>query len=137
MVCEFTRIYSIKSLTEALEVIRKVDRPNAGILVDNLHLARCNLEPSDLLDVDPKLLPYVQLSDSSAQPRGDLLFDARNDRCNPGEGELPIQDFLNSIPTYTPLSLEIRSAPLREKFKDPVKRAQEVLKATKRVLNQD
>ena len=63
-VVEFTPILSIPDLATALAVVRAAERDNAGVLVDNLHLARCGCSPADLVGIDPALLPYVQLCDA-------------------------------------------------------------------------
>jgi hypothetical protein len=50
----------------------------------------------------------------------------------PGEGELPLDDLLAQLPPATPLSVELRSAALRDDHPDPADRARALLAATQR-----
>jgi sugar phosphate isomerase/epimerase len=136
VVVEFTRLYTIDSLTAAREVLRICDRPNAGILVDNLHLARCGLDPSHLGAGSGAEFPYIQLSDAPLAPADPspegLLHEARHGRCNLGDGALPIAEFLRAFAPDAPVSLEVRSAEMRASLRDPVDRAASVLRAFRR-----
>ena len=140
VVVEFTRLYTIASLTDALEVLGACARPNAGILVDNLHLQRCGHAPSDLEGIDPGWLPYVQLSDATIEPvdpsRDGLLTEARHGRRNLGDGELPLAEFLAAFAAETPVSLEVRSRSMRQAFTDPRERARAVMGAYRRLVAQ-
>ena len=103
-------------------------RPNGAILADNLHVDRAGGEPiTALRQLDPALLPYAQVCDAPARPadasRPGLFSDARDGRRLLGEGALPVREFLAALPAGIPLSLEIRSRRLRERFPDAVERA--------------
>ncbi len=132
---EFLPILSLKTLDEALDVIHQVNAPNAGILVDSHHLDRSGSSPADLAGIDPSVFRYAQLNDAPADPGPNLHADAMDNRSSPGEGELPLVDFVNALPANTPLSMEVRSAALRDAFPDPADRARSVLKATQLFLN--
>lgn len=134
-VVEFTPILSIPDLPTALAVVQASDRDNAGVLVDNLHLARCGCSPSDLVGLDPALMPYVQLCDAPAEAPADLYADALEGRCLPGEGGLPVTEFLQFVPPGTPISAEILSASLRARCPDPTERASVVLHAVRQALD--
>lgn len=133
-VVEFTPILSIPDLDTALAVVETVGRPNAGILVDNLHLARSGGSPEDLAGIDPALMPYVQLCDAPAEAPDDLFGDALQGRCLPGDGGLPVTEYLQIVPASTPLSAEVLSASLRVSHPDPLDRARAVLTATRAAL---
>ena len=120
VVVEPTRLYSIASIDAAERVLALAARPNSGILLDNLHLHRAGEAPDTARRLPPQQIPYAQLCDGPRRPdqetpRG-LFDDARNKRMLLGEGELPIAEYLDSLPAGTPLSLEIRSRQLREDF---------------------
>ena len=51
-------------------VLDAVDRPNASVLIDNLHLARTGGTVADVAAVAPERLPYVQLCDAPANAPG-------------------------------------------------------------------
>jgi sugar phosphate isomerase/epimerase len=97
----------------------------AGILVDNLHLARSGGSVADLTAVPLNLMPYLQIADAAGptpQTAADLLEEAVHGRLLPGEGDLPIKDLLVAVPNVA-LSFEVRSTALHERFPDPVDRA--------------
>jgi len=133
LVCalEFLPIMSLGTLEDALAVIERVDRPNAAILVDNLHLDRSGGSPGDLALIDPALLPYAQVCDAPAVPADDRIYDARLGRLNIGEGDLAVERFVAALPPTTDLSAEIRSQRLYDRFPDPLNRARAVLAATR------
>jgi sugar phosphate isomerase/epimerase len=137
-VFEFLMISEVKTLAQALEVVRGVGHPAGGVLVDALHLQRCGAAPDDLRGLAPALLPYAQLCDGPAAlmepgPQA-YLEDAIDGRSAPGEGGLPLVDLLNALPAGIPLSLEVRSRRYREQYPDPVARARAVLEQTRRFL---
>lgn len=128
VVVEPTLLYSVATLAEAAEVVALAGRPNGAILADNLHLDRAGGNAIDVLGLlDPALLPYAQLCDGPARPadtsRAGLLSDARDGRRLLGDGRLPVREFLAALPGGTPLSLEIRSRELRQRYPDAAERA--------------
>jgi len=137
-VLEFLMIGSVRTLDEALAVVRDVGHPAAGVLVDALHLQRCGASPDDLRGVDARLLPYAQLCDGpTALVDADyqaFLVDAVDGRSAPGEGGLPLRRLLEVLPAGIPLSLEVRSRAYRDRYPDAVDRARAVLEQTKRFL---
>lgn len=128
VVVEPTLLYSVATLAEAAEVVALAGRPNGAILPDNLHLHRAGGNAIEVLGLlDPALLPYAQLCDGAARPadtsRAGLLSDARDGRRLLGDGGLPVREFLAALPGCTPLSLEIRSRELRERYPGAAERA--------------
>lgn len=139
VVLEFLAITEVRSLPLALEVVRDVAHPAGGILVDALHLLRTGGAARDLRGVDAGLLPYLQLCDATAALADDsqegLLEDALYLRRLPGDGELPLRDILGEIDRTLPLSVEIRSRELMQRFAaDAAGRARAVFDATQRFL---
>jgi len=137
-VFEFLMISAVPSLAEALAIVRDVDHPAAGVLIDALHLARCGAMPADVASLDPRLLPYAQLCDGPLQlatrDHATFLTDAVDGRSAPGEAELRLHELLDALPAALPLSLEVRSRAYRERYPDPVDRARAVLEQTQRWL---
>lgn len=131
VVVEPTVLYSVTNLAEAQQVVALAARPNGAILADNLHLDRAGGEPIAALGkLDPALLPYAQLCDAPAKPvdrsRSGLFDDARDGRRLLGDGGLPVRGYLAALPEGIPLSLEIRSQLLRERYPDATERAARV-----------
>ena len=127
---EFMAFMSIRDLPQAIGVLDAVDRPNAAVLVDNLHLARTGGTPGDVATLDPARLPYVQLCDAPAASPDNLITEALDERLTLGDGKLPIGELVAALPDHTALSMEIRSAYLRSTFPDPTDRARHILSTT-------
>ena len=135
---EFMRFTSVRSLADAVEIVRTAGHPAGAVLVDMLHLVRSGSGPEDLLGIDPDLLPYTQICDAPAEPPGEdpggLMAEALEGRLLPGEGALPIEEILARLPTGRPLSCEILSSDLNQRFPDTKARAKAVSDATRAFL---
>jgi sugar phosphate isomerase/epimerase len=131
---EFLAFMTVRSLSGAVAVVDAVARPNAGVLVDGLHLARTGSTPADVAALPSSILPYVQICDGPAEMGPDPLADALDLRSIPGEGGLPVRELIAVLDPATPLSLEVRSARLRTDFPDPTDRARHLLDGTRRFL---
>ena len=133
---EFMRFMAVATLADAVEVVTAADHPAAAILVDALHLHRCQLTPDDVARLDPHLLAYAQLCDGTAAiPPPELLVDdALHRRLLPGDGALPLIEFVRVFGPEVPFSIEIRSAPLVADHPDPTARARAVAAASRRLL---
>jgi sugar phosphate isomerase/epimerase len=132
---EFGAFTAVRSLADALDVLERCGRPEAGLLVDPLHFARTNGQPADLAGIDRRRFAYAQFCDAAPQgPSPDdvpaIIEEALDLRLMPGEGALPLADFLEALPPGTPLSVELRSKALRKGYADPVERAHALLAAT-------
>jgi sugar phosphate isomerase/epimerase len=103
----------IKTIGEALATLDAVGAPNATLLVDALHFFRMGGRTEDLAAVDPNRLPYLHLCDAPlAHPGIDgLRPEGRSGRSYPGQGELPLVDFVRAFPKGTTIVVE---APCRD-----------------------
>lgn len=125
VVCEFLPIFPLATLDRALDIVQSAGRPNAGVLIDGLHLRSAGLTPAALARIDPAMFPYIQVCDAAATTptdRGELVDEARHGRSWPGEGGLPVEDLMTVIGDV-PVSYEVRSRVDRERFPDPFDRA--------------
>jgi len=129
------RFTSVRNLADALDIVDRANQPNAGILVDLLHVVRSETTLDAIAAADPALFPYVQWCDGTAEPRGwddrDLITDALDYRSIPGDGDLPVGELEKLFADSVPFSLEVRSQALRDSFADPVERARHLLLRTK------
>lgn len=135
---EFMRFTPVRTLADALDVLSLADQPNAGILVDLLHVVRSGTTLAEIEAVDPALFPYAQWCDGPAEPQGwdrrEIIVDALDDRSIPGEGALPVNEFEQLFADSVPFSLEVRSKALRDRFPDPAERAAHLLNVTRAAL---
>lgn len=136
---EFGAFTEIKSLAMALDVIERSARPDAGLLIDPLHLARTGGLPADLVGVSARRLPYAQFCDAAAAGPSvsdvkAIIDEAVDGRLLPGQGALPLAELLGVLPAGIPLSVELRSKALRDNWPDPAERARVLRRATEDFL---
>jgi 4-hydroxyphenylpyruvate dioxygenase len=94
----------IRSLESAVALVTGVGRANLGLLLDTYNLARTGADPAALGEVPRELVFAVQLADGMREPcGGDPGFDSLHNRCQPGEGELPLADMLEPLLRNDPL----------------------------------
>lgn len=124
---------AVRRLADALEVVTAAGRPDAGVLVDALHLFRTGGSPADLRAVPPGLLRSVQLCDAGATaPVGTeaIIAEARSGRLPPGEGVLDLDALMTELPAGAVLSAEV---PMGTAL-PPEERARRVYAATRALL---
>lgn len=105
---EFIPYSEVRSLADAAALLAAVRPADAGLLVDALHLSRSGGQPADLASYDPALFSYGHLCDAPAALPGPdgLRPEARGNRLYPGEGGLPLDDFLAAFPPGAPMAVE-------------------------------
>ncbi len=102
---------AIGDLPAAAGLVREVANPAAGLLIDAMHLYRSGASHADLAALDPGMVRYAQVCDvpmvSAFENYGE---EASYERGAPGEGELPLAQFVRALPTDIVIGLE---APMR------------------------
>ncbi len=99
----------INDYRDAWEVVRRADHPAIGTILDSFHILGRNLPTDPIGAIPGERIFLVQLADAPKLSL-DILSWSRHFRCFPGQGELPVADFLRAIAStgYAgPLSLEI------------------------------
>jgi sugar phosphate isomerase/epimerase len=106
----------ISSLKVAAALAASGEYSGLTLMIDSLHLARCGETPADIAALDRALIGAAQLCDGPlAHPGNDAYrYEALFERGIPGEGELPLLDFLKSIPADVLVSPEVPLKALRE-----------------------
>jgi 4-hydroxyphenylpyruvate dioxygenase len=94
---------------DAWEIVRRADHPNIGLILDSFHTLARGIDSETIRSIPGDRIFIVQLADA---PRieMDLLYLSRHFRNMPGEGDLPITDFMRAVAATGydgPLSLEI------------------------------
>jgi len=99
------------SLGDAYDLVLAAQQANLGLLLDPLHLARGGDTPDRIRGIDPKRIFYAQLCDADLRrPEGmDLAEEARTMRLYPGEGSLPLAEFLRALPEGIEIEAEVPS----------------------------
>lgn len=80
------------------------------MLADLLHLSRSGGQPADLRNVGAGRVFLAQLCDAKGPPPpsiADITHEARNGRLNPGDGDLPLGEFIDALPPSIELECEV------------------------------
>ena len=109
---EFCPAFTIRSLPEALDAVRHIGEGRATVLIDSMHFFRSGGTVREIADLDPALIGHVQLSDAARKgPKGEdrtsYMAEAMAGRMIPGQGELPMREFVEALPRGQVLGLEV------------------------------
>jgi 4-hydroxyphenylpyruvate dioxygenase len=94
---------------DAWEIVRRADHANVGLILDSFHTLSRKLDPNSIRAIPGDKIFIVQLADAPLIDM-DLLYWSRHFRNMPGEGDLPVTDFMRAVAAtgYNgPISLEI------------------------------
>lgn len=98
----------INDLEGALAALRHTGSARAMLSVDAMHVFRSGGSATELAALDPGLIGYAQICDA---PRGGPLADYGREtlfaRKIPGEGELPLADFIAALPPQVAIGVEV------------------------------
>ncbi|ARJ41726.1 xylose isomerase [Pantoea alhagi] len=85
----------------AWQRLKRLDLPNVGLVVDLFHIAARGDDASVLEDIPPQRIYEVQLCDMAEAVTPDdmlqLVDSARHHRLLPGDGILPVADFVAAL----------------------------------------
>lgn len=127
----------LRDLPSALRAVAAVAHPAFGLLIDTMHFFRSGSTVADLAMVPAGALAHVQLCDvpmpaTIASYMEEALFERR---C-PGDGDLPLADFIAHLPAGVPIGLEI---PIRSEAEAGISahdRLARCIQATRRLLGE-
>ena len=85
---------SVRTLAQCWEIVRAVNRPNVGLVIDTCHIYAGGSELSSIEAVDPEKLLIFHINDVEARPL-ETIEDAH--RLLPGEGVIPLDDILSRL----------------------------------------
>ncbi|WP_159592490.1 bifunctional sugar phosphate isomerase/epimerase/4-hydroxyphenylpyruvate dioxygenase family protein [Chelativorans xinjiangense] len=94
---------------DAWEIVRRADHPNIGLILDSFHTLARKLDVETIRAIPGDRIFIVQLADAPYMEM-DLLSWSRHYRNMPGQGDLPVVDFMRAVAATGydgPLSLEI------------------------------
>jgi sugar phosphate isomerase/epimerase len=114
---EFAAWLGVCSVQAARAVVEQAARRNGAMLLDPFHLFRIGGQVSDIGTINPAHLKYAQFCDASAtapQTTAAISEEARFYRLLPGEGGLPLREFIDALPPGIPLGLEVPNRRLAE-----------------------
>jgi sugar phosphate isomerase/epimerase len=104
----------IRDLTAGAEAIAAVGHPAFKLLLDTMHFFRLGSTVAELSALDPAIVGHVQLNDVPMPAvRTSYMEEALFERRAPGDGDLPLADFLAALAPDVPIGLEV---PIRSEF---------------------
>ena len=99
----------LKTLAQAVRIVRAAGQPNGRVMVDTLHVDRVGNTAADIAAVPPELIDCVQLCDGTLPRPTDvdtMIAQARGERAFPGEGGIDLASMLRVLPAGVAISLE-------------------------------
>lgn len=109
---EFPTFSRLRSLAEAVDILRAAARPNCGVLVDSLYFHFSRLKPADLAALPREWFHFLHLTDTRREVPTNadgMKAIAREQRLYLGEGCIDFAALLASVPDV-PLSIELPNA---------------------------
>jgi 4-hydroxyphenylpyruvate dioxygenase len=86
----------IHDYRDAWEVVRRADHPAVGLVLDSFHILARETDLSAIRSIPPERIFLVQMADAPKLDM-DYLSWSRHYRCFPGQGDLPIDDFMLAL----------------------------------------
>jgi 4-hydroxyphenylpyruvate dioxygenase len=81
---------------DAWSIVRNVDHPAVGLILDSFHSLARGIPNESLREIDPAKIFIVQLADAPLLQM-DYLSWSRHFRNMPGEGDLPVAEFVSTL----------------------------------------
>ncbi|MBE7209715.1 MAG: sugar phosphate isomerase/epimerase [Gluconacetobacter diazotrophicus] len=87
-----------RNIADAWAVVGGAERENSGILMDAWHFYRANQDLDAIANIPGRYFRTMQVNDAPAAPVGSSLFEETvRHRRFPGDGELPVTDFIRAV----------------------------------------
>ncbi len=94
---------------DAWEIVRRTNHPHVGLILDSFHTLSRGIDPNTIRAIPGDRIFFVQLADAPRMAL-DVLQWSRHYRTMPGQGDLPVVDFVRAVMAagyVGPLSLEV------------------------------
>jgi len=104
---EFCPVFTIASLPDAAALAQHIGGGRCKVLIDTMHFFRSGGTVKQIAELDPALIGHVQLCDAPSKPSDDYMKEAMFRRMIPGEGDLPLREFVDALPRGQTLGLEV------------------------------
>jgi sugar phosphate isomerase/epimerase len=108
---EFVPTRPLCTMAMAVQMIKESGRDTGTICLDPMHFMRVGGSGAEIRSYGAKYFPYTQLNDGVLFPGepNPVHFGKmrQGQRKMPGEGDVPLYEFLDALPANLPLSIEI------------------------------
>lgn len=98
---ESVPIATVANLAQAVDVLRAIKRPNAGLMIDTHHFQRARDNPIDLDGLPREWFHFAQLCDAPAEiptDRAEMIRIMREARLYVGEGGIDVAGIVKHLP---------------------------------------
>jgi sugar phosphate isomerase/epimerase len=105
---ECVPIASVRTLAQAIDVLRAVKRENAGLMIDTHHFHRAGDDPAELAGLPREWFHFAQICDAPEEiptEREEMIRILREARLDVGSGGIDVAAILSEIPRV-PYSIE-------------------------------
>ena len=86
----------INDYRDAWKVVRRADHPSIGLVLDSFHILARNTDLEPMCAIPKERIFLVQVADAPLLPM-DYLPWSRHHRCFPGQGDLPVGPFMETL----------------------------------------
>lgn len=86
----------IHDYRDSWEVVRRANHPSVGLVLDSFHVLARGTDLSAIRSIPSDKIFLVQMADAPKLDM-DYLSWSRHYRCFPGQGDLPIDDFMDAL----------------------------------------
>ena len=93
----------VSTIGAAMELLEAVGRAELGLVLDTYNIARAGGAPADVDAVPLDWIFQIQLVDGALVPVRDRFHDSLHHRELPGQGELPVAEFVRRLAAKGPL----------------------------------
>ena len=98
---EFPSFSRLRTLDEALDIVRAADQDNSGILIDTLYMHLSRVDIAELSHVPSEYIHFLHVSDALpgiADTKEGMIQLARDARLYPGEGCIDFRRIIERLP---------------------------------------
>ncbi len=86
----------MRDYRDAWDLVRKVDHPHIGLVLDSFHVLALDLPVEPIADIDPAKVFLVEVADLPAVQL-DFVEMSRSSGCSPAKACRPIDSFLAQV----------------------------------------
>ena len=86
----------VSDYRDAWEIVRRADHPSVGVILDSWHVLARGLPCDPIRSIPADRMTFVQLADAPRMDM-DLLQWSRHFRNFPGQGDLPVDEFMAAV----------------------------------------
>lgn len=99
---------ALRRLTKAVAAVDAVAHADFRLLIDTMHFFRYGGTVAEFAALDPAMIGHIQLCDVPMPALiPDYMAEALYERRAPGDGDLPLREFLRHVPENVIVGLEV------------------------------